>query len=143
MPPETAAVVARFVYTIQPCTSLHCHFIRSHLRRMHVCLTVTCHLHFWQNDQYLRCVCVLGQHCHTRPSLKRRCCASNHDLNPSLSETTKQQKGWGRGRGGGGGVREQKGEEECNNFRWASHLQQGTTVTETRTSAVYHRRRSS
>ena len=20
--------------------------------RMHVCLTLTCHLHFWQNDQY-------------------------------------------------------------------------------------------
>ena len=37
-------------YTIQPCTSLHCHFIWSCICRIHVCLAVTCHLHFWQND---------------------------------------------------------------------------------------------
>ena len=41
------------VYTMQPCTSLQCHFIRSHIRKMHVCLTVTFHLHFWQNDRDL------------------------------------------------------------------------------------------
>ena len=39
---------ASSVYTIQPCTSLKCHFIRSHLRRMHV--SVTCNPHFCQND---------------------------------------------------------------------------------------------
>ena len=38
------------VYTIQPCTSLLCDFIQSHLGRVHVCLAVTCHLHFWRND---------------------------------------------------------------------------------------------
>ena len=38
------------VYTIQPCTSLQCHFIRSHRHKMQVCLSVTCHLHFWQNS---------------------------------------------------------------------------------------------
>ena len=35
------------------CTSLQCHFIQSHIRRMHACLAVTCHLHFWQNDRDL------------------------------------------------------------------------------------------
>ena len=36
--------------------SLHakpCHFMQSHIRKLHLCLTVTCHLHFWQNDRYL------------------------------------------------------------------------------------------
>ena len=37
------------VYTIQPRISLQRHFIRSHMRRVLVCLAVTCHLHFWQN----------------------------------------------------------------------------------------------
>ena len=50
--------------TIQPCTSLQCHFIRSHIRRLgRVCFfscnllkvfwSVTCHLHCWQNDRNL------------------------------------------------------------------------------------------
>ena len=39
---------ASSVYIIQPCTWLQCHFIQSHI--VHVCLAVTCHLHFWQND---------------------------------------------------------------------------------------------
>ena len=43
------------VYTIQPCTSLQCHFIQSNVHRVHVCLAVMCHLHFWQNDQALLC----------------------------------------------------------------------------------------
>ena len=41
---------ASSVYTIQPCTSLQCHFIQSHIDRVYVCLAVTCHLRFWQND---------------------------------------------------------------------------------------------
>ena len=45
---QTAAVSAYVLCT--PCTSLQCHFIRSHIRRMHVCFAVTCNLHFWQND---------------------------------------------------------------------------------------------
>ena len=36
----------RSVYAIQPCTSLHCHFMQSHICKVHVCLAVTCHLHF-------------------------------------------------------------------------------------------------
>ena len=35
------------VHTMQPCTSLQCHFIRCYIRRMHVCLAVTCHMYFW------------------------------------------------------------------------------------------------
>ena len=46
---ETAAVWAHVLCTcMQPCTSLQCQFIRSHIRRMHVCLAVACpccHLH--------------------------------------------------------------------------------------------------
>ena len=44
---------ASSVYTIQPCTSLQCHFIQSHIGRVYVCLAVTRHLHFWQNDRAL------------------------------------------------------------------------------------------
>ena len=33
--------------------TLQCYFIRSHIRRMHVCLTATCHSPFWQNDRGL------------------------------------------------------------------------------------------
>ena len=39
------------VYTIQPCTCFECHCIRNHIRRVHVCLAVTGHLHFWQNGR--------------------------------------------------------------------------------------------
>ena len=44
-----AAISARSVYTIQPCTMSH-HFMQSHIWRTLACLAVTCHLHFWQND---------------------------------------------------------------------------------------------
>ena len=30
-----------------------CHFMQSHIRKVHSCLAVTCHLHFWQNDRDL------------------------------------------------------------------------------------------
>ena len=49
VPRESAAVSARSVYTIQACTMSR-HFMRSHLRRVHACLAVSGHLHFWQND---------------------------------------------------------------------------------------------
>ena len=39
------------VYTIQPCTSLQCYFIPSRIHRVHVFLSVTCYLHFWQNKR--------------------------------------------------------------------------------------------
>ena len=34
-------------------SSVYTQYIRSHILWMHVCLAVTCHLHFWQNDQDL------------------------------------------------------------------------------------------
>ena len=37
-------------HTIQSCTSLQCHFIQSHICRVHVLLALTSPLHFWQND---------------------------------------------------------------------------------------------
>ena len=40
---------SHFVYTMQPSTSLQCHSIWYHIPRMYACLSVTCHLHFWQN----------------------------------------------------------------------------------------------
>ena len=47
-------VGARSVYTTQPLTSFQCHFIRSICTpRVHACLAVTCHLHFWHNDRGL------------------------------------------------------------------------------------------
>ena len=43
VPHETATV---FVYAIQPCA---CHFMQSHIYKVHACLAVTCHLYLWQN----------------------------------------------------------------------------------------------
>ena len=49
----------KFCVTIQPCTSLQCHFIQSHIGRVYASLAVTCHLHFWQNDpDHLRATAV-------------------------------------------------------------------------------------
>ena len=36
-----------------PYNHTQCHFMQSHICTVHVCLAVTCHLHFWQNDQVL------------------------------------------------------------------------------------------
>ena len=52
VPRETAAVSARPVYTIQTGAMSRC-FMQSHMRRVHTCLAVTCHPHFWQNDREL------------------------------------------------------------------------------------------
>ena len=52
VPRETAAVsahVLRAPYNHAP----QCHFIPSHIQRVHVCLAVNCHLYFWQNGRDL------------------------------------------------------------------------------------------
>ena len=51
---------ASLVYTIQPCK--HHNFIWSRIRRIHVSLAVSCHLHFWQNgrDPLRVTVVILG-----------------------------------------------------------------------------------
>ena len=62
-------------YTIQPCTSLQCHFIQSHICRVHVLLAVTSHLHFWQNDWdllFLRATAVTGGGMDTKIRVHRK-----------------------------------------------------------------------
>ena len=54
VPPETAVVLVHSLYTIQPGTASH-HFMHGRMHRVHECLALTCHLHFWQNDQDLLC----------------------------------------------------------------------------------------
>ena len=51
VPHETAAVSAQVL-----CTSYNhapCHFMQSHICMVYMCLAVTCHLHFWQNERDL------------------------------------------------------------------------------------------
>ena len=38
-----------------------CHFVQSHICKVCVCLAVTCHLHFWQNDLGLLHATVVTQ----------------------------------------------------------------------------------
>ena len=60
VPCETATILAHSVCTLQPCTMSHL-FMQSHMhRRVHACLAVTCHLHFWQNGWNLLHVCYWG-----------------------------------------------------------------------------------
>ena len=51
MPRETAVVSAHVLCT--PYKRSPCHFMQSHARKVPVCLAVTYHLHFWQNDRDL------------------------------------------------------------------------------------------
>ena len=60
VPCETADVLPHSVYTIQPCT-MSCHFMQGHIHRVPVCLTVTFHPRFWQNDQDLLCTTAVIQ----------------------------------------------------------------------------------
>ena len=49
VPLETAAVSGQVLCT--PYTHTPCYFMQSHIRKVHACLAVTRHLHFWQNDR--------------------------------------------------------------------------------------------
>ena len=54
VPHETAAISAHSVYTIQPWTMHHVTSCKATcIRKVYVCLAITCHLHFWQNDKGL------------------------------------------------------------------------------------------
>ena len=48
---EIVAILARVLRTSYNHAGLQpgSHFLQSHIHRVHVCLTVICHLHFWQN----------------------------------------------------------------------------------------------
>ena len=77
---------ASSVYTIQPCTRLQCHFIQSHIGRVYVCLAVTCHLHFWQNDRDLLCATAVtwGWNGYRNKSLHRKLTLKKNILPPLL-----------------------------------------------------------
>ena len=51
VPRETVAVSAQVLCT--PYNHAPCHFMQRHICKVYVCLAVTCHLHFWQNDRDL------------------------------------------------------------------------------------------
>ena len=82
---ETAAVSAQVLCT--PYNHAPCHFMESHIRKVYVCLAVTCHLHFWQNDRdLLRATAVTrgwngyrnkSQHRKLRKFSRRSCRDSN------------------------------------------------------------------
>ena len=50
---ETAAVSAQVLCTPFTHAPVYSYFNQIHTGRVHVCLAVTCHLHFWQNDRDL------------------------------------------------------------------------------------------
>ena len=52
VPHETAVILALRVLCT-PYNHAPCHFMPSHVHKMHAYLAVTCHLHFWQNDRDL------------------------------------------------------------------------------------------
>ena len=67
--------------------------IQNHIRRVHVCLAVTCHLHFWQNDRdLLRATAVTREWNEYEIRVSTECwpwrikcsCRSCRDSNPRL-----------------------------------------------------------
>ena len=54
---ETAALSAQVLRT--PYNHAPCHFMQSHIRKVHAYLAVTCHQHFWQTDWGLLCATVV------------------------------------------------------------------------------------
>ena len=91
---------AHSVCTIQPCTSLQ-HFMHSHIWRVHVCLAVTCHLHFWQNHWGPLQATALTQGWNGRPTVQ-------HSLTPCRQPYAghalwRSWRRWGGVVGGGGG----------------------------------------
>ena len=80
---KTAAISVCAVCTIQPCTT-SCHFMLSHTHRMHVCLTVTCHLHFWQNDQDFLFTCYRSNNRYQNKSQHRKVTLEKEILPPLL-----------------------------------------------------------
>ena len=54
VPQESAARESQSRHVLRtPYNHAPCHFMQSHIHKVYVCLAVTCHLHFWQNDQGL------------------------------------------------------------------------------------------
>ena len=73
-----------FYFFYQSCTRLQCHFIQSHIGRVYVCLAVTCHLHFWQNDRDLWRATARGWNGYRNKSQHRRLTLEKKILPPLL-----------------------------------------------------------
>ena len=84
LPHETAAVSAQVLCT--PYNHAPCHIMQSHIRKVYVCLAVTCHLHFWQNDRdLLRATAVTrGWNGYRNKSQHRKSTLENKILPPLL-----------------------------------------------------------
>ena len=54
VPQESAARESQSRHILcTPYNHAPCHFMQSHIHKVYACLSVTCHLRFWQNDQGL------------------------------------------------------------------------------------------
>ena len=87
---ETAAISAQVLCT--PYNHAPCHFMQSHIRKVYVCLAVTCHLHFWQNDQNLlhATAVTLGWNGYQNKSQHRKSTLEKKILPPLLQDSNPQ-----------------------------------------------------
>ena len=69
-----------------------CHFMQSHIRHVHACLAVTCHLRFWQNDRDLLYATAVtrGWNEHRNMSQHRKLTMEKKILPPLLQGTRTQ-----------------------------------------------------
>ena len=90
--PVTWLVVPRETETAQvlrtPYNDAPCHFMQSHIHKVHACLAVICHLHFWQNDKdLLRATAVTwGWNGYQNKSQHRKLTLDENILPPLLQE---------------------------------------------------------
>ena len=72
-----------------PYNHVSCHFMRSHIRRVYVCLAVTSHLHFWQNGgDLLRATAVTrGQNAYRNKSTESRPWRKKYPAAPAGTRT--------------------------------------------------------
>ena len=80
-------------HRLPPCTSLQCHFMQSHILRVHVCSAVTCHLHFWQNDrEYFHSTAVTQGWNGYRNKSQHRMLTLNKQILPPLCQDSNQRR---------------------------------------------------
>ena len=102
VPHETAAVSAQVLCT--PYNHAPCQFMQSHIHKVHACLGVTCHLHFWQNGRdLLRATAVTWRRKGYRYKSHHRTLTLEKNIVPPLLQTRT---------GSGGGQTETPGGRE-------------------------------
>ena len=71
-----------------------CHFMQSHICKVHACLAVTCHLHFWQNDRgLLRATAITrGWNRYRNKSQHRKSTLEKKILSPLLQGLERDKK---------------------------------------------------